>query len=91
MHLEIVTPERVIYTGKVESVSVPGTTGQFQMLDNHAPIVSLLGKGEVKIFGNVELPKDVATMFNKQDGTTNFPITGGVLEMNDNKAVVLAD
>jgi F-type H+-transporting ATPase subunit epsilon len=91
MQLEIVTPERVIYSGSVESVSVPGLTGQFQMLDNHAPIVSLLGKGEVKIFGSVDLAKDVKEMFNNNDGTINFPITGGVLEMNDNKAVVLAD
>ncbi|MGB3591132.1 MAG: F0F1 ATP synthase subunit epsilon [Nonlabens sp.] len=91
MQLEIVTPERVLFSGAVESVSVPGTTGQFQMLDNHAPIVSLLTKGEIKIFGTVELEDEVADMFHKSDGTTNFAITGGVLEMTDNKAIVLAD
>ena len=42
MYLEIVTPEETLYSGEVESVSVPGIDGDFQMLDNHAPIVSLL-------------------------------------------------
>jgi F-type H+-transporting ATPase subunit epsilon len=91
MILEIVTPEHTIFKGEVESVSVPGVDGQFQMLDNHAPVVSLLAKGAVKIFGNVTIPKDMANMFQKVDGTTNYPITGGVLEMKDNKAIVLAD
>jgi len=91
MILEIVTPEQTLYSGTVESVSVPGVSGQFQMLDNHAPVVSLLVKGAVKIFGNVELDESVASLFTKEDGTTNFHITGGVIEMKDNKAIVLAD
>ncbi len=91
MVLEIVTPEQTIFKGEVESVSVPGVDGQFQMLDNHAPVVSLLTKGAVKIFGNVNVPKDMSSRFQKADGTTNFSITGGVLEMKDNKAIVLAD
>jgi F-type H+-transporting ATPase subunit epsilon len=89
--LEIVTPEMTLFKGEVESVSVPGINGQFQMLDNHAPVVSLLGKGAVKIFGNVELDDSVVTLFKKEEGTTNFMITGGVIEMKDNKAIVLAD
>ncbi|PPK96473.1 MULTISPECIES: F0F1 ATP synthase subunit epsilon [Nonlabens] len=91
MILEIVTPELTLFKGEVESVSVPGINGQFQMLDNHAPVVSLLSKGAVKIFGNVVLDKANAALFTKEDGTTNFAITGGVLEMKDNKAIVLAD
>jgi F-type H+-transporting ATPase subunit epsilon len=91
MLLEIVTPEFTIFKGEVESVSVPGVNGQFQMLDNHAPVVSLLTKGSVKIFGNVTIPKKMESMFQKIDGTTNFSITGGVLEMTGNKAIVLAD
>ncbi|AZQ43252.1 F0F1 ATP synthase subunit epsilon [Nonlabens ponticola] len=91
MFLEIVTPEETLYSGDVESVSVPGVDGQFQMLDHHAPIVSLLVKGAVKIYGNVQLDPAVATKFTKGDGTTDYLITGGVLEMNDNKAIVLAD
>lgn len=91
MILEIITPEFTLFSGQVESVSVPGLNGQFQMLDNHAPVVSLLVKGEVKIFGNVTLEDSVANMFTKSGGTTNFNITGGVIEMKDNKAIVLAD
>lgn len=91
MILEIVTPEQTLFSGTVESVSVPGISGQFQMLDNHAPVVSLLVKGAVKIFGKVELDESVASLFTKEDGTTNFHITGGVIEMKDNKAIVLAD
>ncbi|MEN8815975.1 MAG: F0F1 ATP synthase subunit epsilon [Nonlabens sp.] len=91
MILEIVTPEMTLFKGEVESVSVPGIDGQFQMLDNHAPVVSLLANGSVKIFGNVQLEESVASLFKQEDGTTNFAITGGVLEMKDNKAIVLAD
>jgi F-type H+-transporting ATPase subunit epsilon len=91
MILEIVTPEMTLFKGEVESVSVPGINGQFQMLDNHAPVVSLLSKGAVKIFGSVQLEESFASLFKKEDGTTNFTITGGVIEMKDNKAIVLAD
>ena len=91
MILEIVTPEQTLFSGTVESVSVPGVSGQFQMLDNHAPVVSLLVKGAVKIFGKVDLDESVAALFTKGDGTTDFSITGGVIEMKDNKAIVLAD
>ncbi len=91
MFLEIVTPEETLYSGDVESVSVPGMEGDFQMLDNHAPIVSLLTQGTVKIFGNVELDKAVADKFTKGNGTTDYKIQGGVLEMKDNRAIVLAD
>lgn len=92
MILEIVTPEQTLFSGTVESVSVPGISGQFQMLNNHAPVVSLLVKGSVKIFGKVELNESVANLFTKGgDGTTDFHITGGVIEMKDNKAIVLAD
>ena len=91
MILEIVTPEMTLFSGQVESVSVPGINGQFQMLDNHAPVVSLLTSGSIKIFSNVELDESVVSLFKKEDGTTNYAITGGVLEMKDNKAIVLAD
>lgn len=80
-----------LYSGEVESVAVPGVNGEFQMLDNHAPVVSLLAKGAVKIYGNVTIDESVASLFVKGDGTTDFHITGGVIEMKDNKAIVLAD
>ena len=49
MHLEIVTPETKIFAGDVEAVQFPGIDGLFQVLNNHAPIISALGKGIIKI------------------------------------------
>jgi len=92
MFLEIVTPEAILYSGEVTSIAVPGVNGEFQMLDNHAPIVSILGKGNVKIYGTVQLDKAVADKFSK--GTNNetlLAINSGTLEMKDNKVIVLAD
>ncbi|ALM20971.1 ATP synthase epsilon chain [Nonlabens tegetincola] len=91
MKLEIVTPELTVFSGEVESVAVPGVNGEFQMLDNHAPVVSLLVEGDVRIYGSVTLNEDQQKLFVSNDGTTNYKISGGVIEMKDNKAVVLAD
>lgn len=92
MYLEIVTPEATLLAAEVDSVAVPGINGEFQMLNNHAPIVSLLGKGAVKIYGNVELAKDVANKFEKgANGETLLSIDSGTIEMKDNKVIVLAD
>lgn len=92
MFLEIVTPEATLYSGEVTSVAVPGVDGEFQMLDNHAPIVSILGKGNVKIYGNVTLEKEVADKFTKGgNNETLLAINSGTIEMKDNKVIVLAD
>ncbi len=91
MILEIVTPEMVVFSGEVESVAVPGVNGEFQMLNLHAPVVSLLTKGAIRIFGDVKLQEATASMFKKANGTTNMDITGGVIEMDGNKAIILAD
>lgn len=93
MYLEIVTPEAVVFGAEVEAVKVPGIDGEFQMLNNHAPIVSLLAKGEVKINLTGAAPdKKLSADFRKEGSNTLFyPIAGGVLEMKDNKAIILAD
>ena len=49
MQLHIITPQEVVFEGEVDSVSVPGKNGEFEMLNNHAPIVSSLTKGTIKI------------------------------------------
>ena len=49
MFLEVVTPEAVLFSSEVDSVVVPGVNGNFQMLNNHAPIVSILKKGTIEI------------------------------------------
>jgi len=92
MFLEIVTPEAILYSGEVTSIAVPGVNGEFQMLDNHAPIVSILGKGNVKIYGTVQLDKAVEDKFSKgANNETLLAINSGTLEMKDNKVIVLAD
>lgn len=94
MYLEIVTPEAVVFGAEVEAVKVPGISGEFQMLNHHAPIVSLLTEGEVKInlASGTEMNKKLSADFRKEGTNVLFyPIKGGVLEMRDNKAIVLAD
>ncbi len=92
MLLEIVTPEAVLLTSEVLSVTVPGINGEFQMLNNHAPIVSLLVNGNVKFKGGaVKIEEDFQDIFTKVDGEYVFPINGGTIEMKDNKVILLAD
>lgn len=92
MYLEIVSPEATLFAGEVVSVTVPGVNGEFQMLTDHAPIVSLLQQGHVKIGGNVTIDKLYQDRFDKDaSGKTILPITSGTIEMKDNKVIVLAD
>ena len=92
MYLEIVSPEATLFAGEVTSVIVPGVDGEFQMLNNHAPIVSLLQEGNVKVDGNIAIDEDYASKFSKDaNGKTVLPITSGTVEMKDNKIIVLAD
>ncbi|RNC92484.1 MAG: F0F1 ATP synthase subunit epsilon [Allomuricauda sp.] len=92
MYLEIVSPEATLFAGEVTSVTVPGINGEFQMLQNHAPVVSLLQEGEVKVQGNIEIEEEFEKKFSKgANGETILAITSGTVEMNDNKVIVLAD
>ena len=68
MYLEIVTPEASLVSGEVESVTVPGVEGEFQMLNNHAAIVSLLGAGKVKFEGTPTIAEGFEDKFTKEDG-----------------------
>lgn len=78
MHLEIITPEKTIFSGEVELVQVPGTKGSFEILKNHAPIISTLDGGTIKI--------------EKPNGDENyFEIQGGVIESKSNNIIVLAE
>jgi len=92
MFLEIVTPEASIFQGEVESVIVPGVVGQFQMLENHAPIVSLLKEGKVKVRGNFTIDEAYKDMFIKGDNDySELSIESGTIELNDNKMIILVD
>jgi len=93
MILEIVSPEATLFKGEVTSVSLPGVSGSFQILNNHAPVVSILKKGTVKIEAtSFKFDKEVKDKFvkiNEQNYT--LEIESGTIEMNDNKVIVLAD
>ena len=78
MLLEIITPETKVFEGEVKSVLLPGTNGKFEILNNHANIISTLTQGQVRII-------------NKNDQKELFDISGGVIEMQNNKIIVLAD
>lgn len=77
MELEILTPDKKVFEGTVNSVIVPGVMGSFQILRDHAPIISALEDGAVVIRGN---------------GTEDtFNIRGGVVEVLKNKIIVLTE
>jgi F-type H+-transporting ATPase subunit epsilon len=77
MRLQILTPERSLFDGEVDRVLLPGEGGGFEVLKDHAPILSSLAPGEVRVaVGKKENP---------------YHVTGGFFEFAHNKAVVLAD
>ncbi len=78
MLLEIITPDETLYSGEVSLVQLPGIDGSFEILNNHAPLISALKKGKVKYIDSEE--------------KTNFmEIKGGVIEVLKNKVLVLAE
>tara|TARA_B110000211_G_C14045009_1_gene538523 strand:- start:1242 stop:1487 length:246 start_codon:yes stop_codon:yes gene_type:complete len=77
MVLEIVTPDSKVFDGEITSITLPGIEGSFQILNNHAPVVSALGTGKLVIVTPSE--------------TIEFDLDGGVVEMNNNKVIVLAE
>ncbi len=93
MVLEIVSPEATLFKGDVISVTLPGVDGSFQILNHHAPIVSILMQGDIKINANsFDLSKESAAKFSKVDATTyTLAINSGTVEMNHNKVIVLVD
>ena len=92
MYLEIVSLEATLFSGEVTSVTVPGVNGEFQMLNNHTPIVSILKEGHIKVDGtNIQLEKEVEEKFTKSDKGFWLAINSGTLELKDNKLIILAD
>lgn len=77
-NLEIVTPKRIVFNALVNSFSAPGVLGGFQVLHNHAPLLSILTIGKAKVLD--------------ADGKeTHYATSGGFVEVRDNKVVMLAD
>ncbi|MEM1002471.1 MAG: F0F1 ATP synthase subunit epsilon [Bacteroidota bacterium] len=97
MYLEIVSPEATLFSSEVDSVVVPGVKGEFEMLNNHAPIVSTLTGGMVRIKVHTqnhlvydELHSDIEPHFDDKKVLT-LKIKSGTVEAKDNKVIVLAD
>ena len=78
LDLEIISPEKKVYSGKVKSVTIPGTKGNFQVLYNHAPLISTFEIGIIKLSLS-------------DDSTLVFTTSGGSAEVLDNKVLILSD
>ncbi|MGB1042753.1 MAG: F0F1 ATP synthase subunit epsilon [Tenacibaculum sp.] len=97
MFLEIVTPEAILFSSEIDSVTVPGIDGEFQILNNHAAIVSILNKGTVKVHVHTQTNFSFDDLHAKieslpgDDKVLTLAIKSGTLEMKDNKAIILAD
>ena len=78
MFLEIITPEKKLFSGEVKSVNLPGAAGSFGVLKNHAPLISALKKGTVNVIDG-------------RKKNHSFPVKGGMVEVLKNKIIVLAE
>lgn len=78
MKLEILTPEKKLFDGEVYGVQLPGISGLFEVLDKHAPLVSALGKGNMKVLKS-------------KTQSENFQIQGGFVEVINNKTTILLE
>jgi len=76
MQLEIITADKTLFSGEIEAVTLPGANGKFQILKGHAALISSLEKGMIVV-------KDKA-------GKQEFEVNGGVVEVLNNKVIVLA-
>ena len=79
MNLEILTPEKKLFSGEVYGIQMPGISGSFEVLEKHAPLVSALKAGRIKVL------KD------KQSHFSFFDISGGFVEVLNNKVTVLVE
>jgi F-type H+-transporting ATPase subunit epsilon len=78
MKVEIITPDKTIFSGEAILVQLPGIDGSFEVLKNHTPLITILGKGEIKVHdinNNIQM----------------FMVNGGVVEVLRNKVLVLAE
>ena len=78
MYLEIITPEKLLFEGEISLVKLPGVSGSFEIMTNHAPIISTLTQGKIKVKAANEL-------------VSYFEIKGGLVEVSNNKVKVLVE
>lgn len=97
MLLEVITPDELLFKGNVTHVQLPGLDGSFGVLSNHAPLISALAEGDVKVDQNVaenqnpDINNGKLNKDHKNDASFTFSIKGGVIEVRDNKIMVLAE
>lgn len=77
MKVEIISPDKLIFEGEANSLLLPGKDGSFGVLNDHAPIISSLTEGSVKL--------------STDEGEKSYEINGGVVEVLKNKVIILAD
>lgn len=77
MRVEIITPDKELFKGEASYVGVPGVDGSMGFLNNHAPLITVLKAGEVKV--------------RTEKGEQRFPVNGGVVEVSNNTVLVLAE
>jgi F-type H+-transporting ATPase subunit epsilon len=80
MNLEILTPDKKLFSDDVYGVQLPGVSGLFEILEKHAPMVSALGKGTIKVLAD-----------KAGNNVSSFQITGGFVEIINNKTTVLVE
>ncbi len=78
MQIKVITPDKHIYEGEISQAKFPGTTGGFEVLKGHAPLISTLGKGDI-------------TINTTKDGRKVFHVDGGVVEILKDNIVVLVE
>jgi F-type H+-transporting ATPase subunit epsilon len=78
MNIEIITPEKTVFKGEASLIQLPGVDGLFEILNFHAPMISVLGKGKIKLK-------------NHQNEFQFFDINGGTIEVKNNHVIVLAE
>jgi F-type H+-transporting ATPase subunit epsilon len=78
MYLEIITPEKMLFAGDIALIKLPGTTGSFEIMENHASIISTLGQGKIKV--------------KESNGIISYyEIKGGLVESSENEVKVLVE
>jgi F-type H+-transporting ATPase subunit epsilon len=78
MFVEVITPDKKLFEGEVKIAQLPGSNGSFEILNNHAPIISTLSKGKLRLVGD-------------DNHEHIFEIGGGVIESAENKVIILAE
>jgi len=77
MNVDIITPDQNLFSGDASSIIAPGSDGSLGILDNHAPLISSLKEGQIKL--------------TTTEGEKSFDVNGGVIEVLNNKVIILAE